>query len=1104
MRGKTLLGAALALAFVAPGLGAQLSQPIPNNMMEAFRWRSIGPANIMGRVTDVQGLPSPSTTFYVASAAGGVWKTTNNGATFESVWNVDSVSSMGAIGIAPSDPNQVWVGTGEEDSRNSISPGAGVYKSTDGGHTWQYMGLKESQAIGRIVVNPTNPNIVFVAALGHIWGANKDRGLYRTTDGGKTWKLVKFISDKAGFVDVALDPRDPNVVWASSWQRVRGPYFLNSGGPGSGLWKSTDGGDTWTEVQGHGFPTAEKGRIGIAISLSNPNVMYCEVEAKKEADGSGGTGLYRSEDGGATWTKMNDVDTRPFYYSQVRVDPQDPNRIYFSSTPLQYSDDGGKTYGTTTNDIHVDDHALWIDPNDGNRMVVGNDGGVAITFDKGGNWTYLNHIAIGQFYHVSFNYDTPYRVCGGLQDNGTWCGPSRVTDREGINNYYWYTVAGGDGFQSAQDWGDPDIVWAESQGGAMSRVNTRTGERQGVQKPDWQTVWRPLEDSIVVLENKGVSASDPQIVALQRKATADSAAYQMRYNWDTPLLQSKFDRQVIYAAGNRVLKSIDGGLHMEPISPDLSYADPEKVKISTETTGGITTDATGAETYATVVSLAESPLHQGWLYAGTDDGRTWYTRDDGAHWTEVTANIKGAPRGGYVTGIEPSHFDDQRFYVAVENHRNDDMKPYLFVTNDGGRSFTSIASNLPNDNSQDFMRVIREDPHNPNLLFVGTDIGAYVSTNAGKSWQRFMTGMPGVPVRDLEIQPRDHDLIAATHGRSIWIVAIGPLEQLNDNVVADGAALFDPAPAFQFGQELHGGESYGQAWFSRPTPGSEAEISYYIGDATAKSLAEAEGGQGGGRGAMAQAQGQGGGRGGRGGPGMMRRGPQVHLTIKDADGNVIRNMEGPATAGIHTVTWNFRPNPGPSPALSPSERRDSIRTATRAREVADSLIKAGWEAGPLHRMVGIFTGETDLSALFAAFGGGRFGGGFGAGRNPEAFQARPGETPPRPAGASGRGGRGGGTAAALGFDMEQMQKLGALIMPGESPYAILRRLGGRRGGFGGGAMAAPGAYTVTLTVGDKTYTQYLRVDREAGVTGSSSFFDEGSLREMLERGGTIH
>jgi Sortilin, neurotensin receptor 3, len=1105
MRGKTLLGMALALAFAAPGLGAQLSQPIPDNVMEALRWRSIGPANIMGRVTDVEGLPSPSKTFYVASVAGGIFKTTNNGTTFQAVWDNPRVSAMGDLAIAPSDPNQVWAGTGEEDSRNSISPGAGIYKSTDGGQTWTFKGLKESQAIGRIVVNPKNPDIVFVAALGHIWGANKDRGLYRTSDGGNSWKLVKFISDKAGFVDVALDPRDPNVVWAASWERVRGPYFLNSGGPGSGLWKSTDGGDSWTEVKGSGFPTAEKGRIGIAISLSNPNTMYCEVEARKEADGSGGTGLYRSKDGGTTWEKMNDVDTRPFYYSEVRVDPQDENRIYFSSTPLQFSNDGGKTYGTTTNDIHVDDHALWIDPNDGSRMVVGNDGGVAISYDKGGNWSYLNHIAIGQFYHVSYNMDMPYRVCGGLQDNGTWCGPSRVTDRDGINNYHWATVGGGDGFQSAQDWGDPDIVWDESQGGSMGRMNTRTGERQSMQKPDWEDVWRPLQDSIVMLEDKGTAATDARIKALQQKATSDSAAYVMRYNWNTPLLQSRFDRQVVYAGGNRVIKSTDGGLHLKPISPDLSYADPQKVKVSLETTGGITTDATGAETYATVVSLAESPLHQGWLFAGTDDGRTWMTRNDGAQWTELTDRIKGAPRGAYVTGIEPSHFDDDRFYVAVEDHRNDDFKPYLFVTNDGGKTFTSVVANLPATDPQDFMRVIREDPRNPDLLFVGTDIGVYVSTNQGGSWQRFMTGLPGVPVRDLEIHPRDHDLIAATHGRSIWIVGIAPLEQLSDKVVAEGAALFEPAPAFQFGEEPRGGESYGQAWFARPTPGAEAEISYFVGADMAKTLADAagSGAAGGGDRDMMEGAPPAGARGGAGAAGGargMRRPPQARITIKDADGKEIRTLTGPTGAGLHSVSWNFRPDPEPQ-TLSPSQRRDSIKTADRAKVVADSLIKAGWDAGPLHRMVGVFTGETDMSAMLGAFGGGRFGGG-GGGRDAEAFQDRPGETPPRPAGQAG-GGR-GGAAAAMGFDFDQMQKLGELIVPGANPNQLFRRLGGgRRGGFGG-AMEGPGSYTVTLTIGDRTFTQELRVDRSTGVTGSNAFFDEGDFREMIEHIGSIH
>jgi photosystem II stability/assembly factor-like uncharacterized protein len=1080
MRRTTILTALALLAAAAPNLGAQLSKPLDVSMMDQFKWRSIGPSNIMGRVTDVEGVPSPSKTFYVAAVAGGVWKTTNNGTTFQLVWNGDRVASMGDIGISPSDPNQVWLGTGEEDSRNSISPGGGVFKSTDGGKTWEFKGLKETQAIGRIVVHPTNPDIVYVAALGHIWDSNAERGLYRTTDGGTTWKLVKFISDKAGFVDVALDPRDPNVVWAASWERVRGPYFLNSGGPGSGLWKSTDGGDTWTEVKGNGFPTANKGRIGLAISLSNPSTMYAEVEAEKEADGTGGTGLYRSTDSGATWEKMNDVDTRPFYYSQVRVDPKDENRVYFSSTPIQFSDDGGKTYGATTNDIHVDDHALWIDPNDGNRMVVGNDGGVAITYDKGGNWSYLNNIAIGQFYDVSYNYDIPYRVCGGLQDNGTWCGPSRVA-QGGVTKYHWATVGGGDGFVSAQDPVDPNIAWVESQGGNIGRVNTETGERQSLQKPDWMDVWRPLQDTIVTLLDQGVSESDPRIQDLRRRATADSLTYETRWNWNTPFFQSVHDRSWFYAGGNMVVKSTDWGTHLRPISPDLSYADPEKVKVSLETTGGITVDATGAETYGTVVALDESPRHAGWLYAGTDDGRVWTTQDDGGTWTELTGRFPGVPKGTYVSRIEASAFSDGRFYVTFDNHRTNDFTPYVYVTEDGGKTFKSIAANLPTG-APDFVHVLEEDPHNENLLFVGTDVGAYVSTDRGKSWQPFMNGLPTVPVHDLEVHPRDHELIAATHGRSIWIVDITPLEQMTDAVLVADAALFAPKPAYQFGDEPRGGESYGQQWFERPTPGSEAEISYFVGESTAKALADQAQPAPGAveRGGPGDDGGTPGGPAARARQARPQRGPQVAITIAGPDGTVFRTLSGPATAGLHKVTWNFRGEAPPQAEPSPWEKKERARIAERAKVVADSLKQAGWDAQFLDRMVGVITGQTSRNEAFAMFGGGRRGGG----GDPEAFQERPGETPP--------GGGGGGA------DYGQMRTLADLVNPGGGMGSFFRGRGG-----GGAPLAEPGNYTVTLKVGDHTYSQQLKVDRQAGYTGDSSPFQEGweGLVERIREGG---
>ena len=1089
MRRSALLATLVLLAWAAPNLHAQLTKPLDQSLMDQFKWRSVGPSNMMGRVTDVEGIPSPSKTFFVAAAGGGIWKTTNNGTTFKPVWTEERIVSMGDLAIAPSDPSQVWAGTGEEDSRNSISPGGGIFKSTDGGETWTAKGLKETQVIGRIVVHPTNPNLVYVAALGHIWASNKERGLYRTKDGGESWELVKFISDKAGFVDVTLDPSNPNTVWAASWERQRGPYFLQSGGPGSALWKSTDGGDTWTEVKGNGFPTVNKGRIGLAISVSNSRTMYAMVEAEKEADGTGGSGLYRSTDGGSAWEKMNDVNVRPFYYSQVRVDPRDENRVYFSSTPLNFSEDGGKTYGTTTNDVHVDHHGMWVDPNDPERIVVGNDGGVAITFDRGGNWIPLNHFAIGQFYDVSYNMDTPYRVCGGLQDNGTWCAPSRVA-QGGVSNYHWATIGGGDGFVSAQDPVDHDIAWTESQGGAMGRVNTRTGERTSVQKPDWMNVWRPYQDSIVTLTEGGMAADAPEIAALRAKASADSAAYDMRWNWNTPFFQSAHDRSWFYAGGNMVVKSTDWGEHLKPISADLSYADREKINISLNTTGGITLDATGAETFATVVALEESPRHAGWLWAGTDDGRVWMTQDDGRNWTELTDRFKGVPAGTYVTRIESSAHADGRAYVTFDNHRRGDFTPYVFATDDGGKTFRSIVANLPTG-SADFVHVIKEDPRNENLLVVGTDLGAYVSTDRGKSWQRFMNGLPTVPVHDLEIHPRDRELIAGTHGRSIWIVDIAPLQDLSDALLASDAALLTPGTGMQFGQQPLGGESTGQNWFQRPTPGVAMDITYYLSEATAKALADAarppappegapaaEAPPAGGPPAGAPPEGA---RGGRGGPGAQAmRGPQVELTIAAADGKTFRKLMGPARAGLNKVSWNFRGEAPPAASPSPWEKKEQARVAERAKFVADSLKTAGWDAQMLDRMLGLVTGQTSRDQAFAMFAGGGFGG-----RDPEAFRDRPGESAPG--------------AAGGGMDYGRMRELAEIVNPGGGMSSLFRRFGGS----GGGApLAQPGNYTVTLKVGDKSFTQSLKVVRQAGLTGDSSPF-EAEWEELLETLGVI-
>ncbi len=537
-----LFAAALA---VLPAASAQ-AQTLDSSTVAGFRWRTVGPGNFMGRLSDVVGIPGPSKTLFVSAAGGGIWKTTNNGISWRPVFDDKRIISMGMLAIAPSDTNQVWAGTGEPNSRNTIEPGAGVYKSTDGGIHWTLMGLEKTQHIGRIVVHPRDPNTVYVAALGAAWKSNPDRGLYKTTDGGATWKLIKFVSDRAGFVDVALDPRDPNVVYASSWERYRTPYSLNSGGPGSALWKSTDGGATWTEIKGNGYPEGTKGRIGLAIAPSNPDIVYALTEAysEKPEKFTMGTrpkanGVYRSTDAGKTWTHMNSIDTRPFYYSQIRVDPRNADRIYFSSTELQVSNDGGKTSSNAAQSVHVDDHGIWIDPNDPERWALANDGGIAITFDKGGNFFYPMNIPIAQFYEISYDMQTPYNVCAGAQDNGAWCGPSRR--RGATNNSYWYTISGGDGFYTAQDPAG-DWVFGESQNAGIQGRNLKTGQTLRIVKPGYQERYRQWEDSVAV------AAGDPmlkpnadaarRITTMRASQKADSIAGVTRFNWNSPFFLS--------------------------------------------------------------------------------------------------------------------------------------------------------------------------------------------------------------------------------------------------------------------------------------------------------------------------------------------------------------------------------------------------------------------------------------------------------------------------------------------------------------------------------------------------------------------------------------
>ena len=1105
-------GVATALAFAS----SVSAQTLDSSVVSAFRWRNVGPSNFMGRLSDVQGIPSPSKTIYIAAASGGVWKSINNGQTWRPLMDDKEVSSMGMLAIAPSDTNIVWAGTGEPNSRNTIEPGAGVYKSTNGGNTWTFMGLRETQHIGRIQVDPRNANVVYVAALGPAWKAGGDRGLYKTTDGGATWKLIKAgANNKTGAIDVQIDPSNPDILYLSMWERYRTPYSLNSGGVGSGLFKSTDAGATWTEIKGSGYPEGPKGRIGIAIARSNPQIVYALTEAASIEPGPvtfqrgpAANGLYRSTDGGKTWQHMNNIDTRPFYYSQVRVDPKNADRVYFSSTQLQVSNDGGKTNMNAAQSNHVDDHGLWIDPNDPERFFIASDGGIHITFDKGGNFWYPMNLPLGQFYDVSYDFAVPYNICSGAQDNGAWCGPSKRRSTP-INNNQWFTISGGDGFYTAQDPTDPNMVWGESQGAGIQQTNLKTGERGRVNKPSWNEKYREWEDSIAILRGNPLQPASKEVMAkidaIRVQQKKDSADLQIRYNWESPYFLSPHNPQVFYLGASRVLKSTKRGEDLYPISPDLSIkSDPaqERARLARldtvdKYTGGITLDLTGAEAYGTVVALQESPLRPGLLLAGTDNGNVWMTHNDGANWENLTSKFTAlnVPWDAYVVRLEPSHFDTLTFYVAFENHRWNDFTPYLFVTNDGGKSFRSLVNNLPKTSPQDYLHVVREDPHNRDLLFVGSSRSVYVSVDRGQNWTKFAANLPSVPVFDLQIHPRDHELIAATHGRSLWIADIAALEQMTPKVIAQGTYLFAPKTAYQWGEGPQPGlpgNGYAQAVMTYANPPYGADIVYRLGAAA---------------------------------PGPVR------LVVSNAAGDTLANLNGPGAPGVHHVNWNFQQAARRVAAeLSPSQRRDSILLRARAPQVLDSLTKAGYDTAAI-RVVRAQVNVLVNPQQGAGGGRGGRGGGGGGGRGGdgggqacehpttqwEQFCARPAESTggrggggggfgafggldsattaaltPRAGAAGGRGGRGGrGGNVAASSDLDPIGRIWSLI--GMTQPSFGGRGGGGGGGGGGAAgptLANTGDYLVSMVVNGQTYKQLFRVERVSGGGAEASPFGE--------------
>ncbi len=709
---------------------------------QSLRWRLIGPFR-GGRSVAVAGDPKNPHVFYFGACAGGLWKTENAGATWENISDGQIGSSaIGAVAVAASDPNVIYIGTGEADIRGNVVGGDGVYKSTDAGRTWKHVGLRETRHIDSIRIHPTNPDIAYVAALGHCWGTNPERGVYRTTDGGRTWTRVLYRNDRTGCADLAMDATNPRVLYAALWEFQRYPHKLESGGPGSGLFKSTDGGDTWTEItRNPGLPTGVIGRMGVDVSPADPNRLWALIEA---ADGS----LFRSDDGGATWQRLNDdpmLRARPFYYMHVFADPQDRERLYILNFAMVRSTDGGRSFEAIATP-HADNHDLWIDPANPDRMIQGNDGGATVTFDGCRSWSTIFNQPTAQFYHVAADNGFPYRLYGAQQDNTTMSVPSR-SDEAGITLRDWYDVGGAESGHICVDPADPNVVFAGSsgggEGGRITRYDHRRRERRDI------SPWP------------------------QRTAGHASRDYRHRFQWTSPIHLSPHDRGVLYVCGNRVFRTTNEGHSWDIISPDLTRNDPDKLGPSG---GPLTADHTGVEVYCTIFAFAESPRARGLLWAGSDDGLIHVSKDDGRTWENVTPPTSLLPEWARILTIEPSPHDAATAYVAATRYQVDDTAPYLLKTADCGKSWTAIAEGIPGD---DFTRVIREDPVKQGLLYCGTESGVYVSFEHGGAWQRMNLNLPLTPIHDLVV--KDGDLLAATHGRSFWVLDdISPLREAVD------------------------------------------------------------------------------------------------------------------------------------------------------------------------------------------------------------------------------------------------------------------------------------------------------------------------------------
>ncbi len=929
-----LPGLALALSLAGTSLVGR-GQPsggaaAPSGPFDTLHFRAIGPASMSGRISDLAVYEANPAIFYVGTAHGGVWKTTNQGTTFEAQFQDQGLMSIGDVTVSQSNPDLVWVGTGESNNRQSTSWGDGVYKSTDGGKTWTHMGLRASRHINRIVIDGRDTDVVFVAATGPLFGPGGERGVFKTSDGGRRWQQVLKLDDDTGANDLAIDATDSKVLYASTYQRRRTACCMNGGGPGSGIWKSTDGGETWTRLKG-GVLDGPLGRIALDVYRRRPNILYALIEGPGQPGGRGRagagggaeqgpgaaqnpvaggqqppgrgqqgpnaepTGLYRSDDAGSTWRKVHNANPRPMYFSQVRIDPNDPEIVYLGGVGLHQTLDGGRTMNTqAASRIHSDHHAIWINPMNSDHVIIGTDGGLAYSYDRAKKWVFVPNLPVGLFYHVSFDMAMPYNVCGGMQDNYSWCGPSAVRGANGIANHHWTTLQGGDGFVVLQDPADYRVAFSESQDGNIVRVDRVTGETMGI---------RPAP-----------ATGEPPL----------------RWHWDTPLVQSPHDARVIFAAANKVFRSPDRGLTWVPVSGDLTdgASRDEIVTMGVKGSEIRFSRNDGIAAWPAIVSFAESPRRQGLYYAGTDDGNLQVSRDGGKSWTKVFDKLPDAPKGIFASEVVPSRFAEGTVYATLDGHRQNDYETYIYVSADSGATWRSLSGNLKGE----VARTLTEDVKNPDVLYLGTETGLFVSIDRGVSWQRIKANLPTVRIDEIAIHPRDNAMVLATHGRALWI--LDHLEPIQEYAAARqttaDARLFMPPPF---------------AWYQRPARDRNYE---FWGDQTFF-------GENPPRAAVLSWLNK-------------KQVGNVKLRITDASGREVREISGQmlanaTKAGIQSACWDLRVEPvtitAPAGAPQPEGRQGG-----------------GRQSGPS-------TGGVEAQNLFGAGCGGGTGlagfGGFGGG-----------------------------------------------------------------------------------------------------------------------------